>query len=1809
MGCIFPDANNPQEYWDNIIKKHSAIGQIPKDRWDPKVYYDPDRKDKFKSYSKICAPVTGFKKDGLKFRIPPVSEPYIERTQFMILEAVYQAFQDAGYLDKDFPRQKTAVYIGSNGKGEMGPLYNTQANWPRFIDALSKSKAFKQTVNLKQRQKILVQAEELFRQGLPQLSEDTCGGIFGSIVASRINSCFNLQGTSLVVDAACASSLAAVEAGIQGLRSGKFDLIVAGGVDARLDISSFLFFSSLGALSDTGCYPFDQRADGLVLGEGAGSLLLKRLEDAIKNKDKIYAVIRNVSSASDGRAKGITAPDVNGQIRALERTYHNLPFSPADINLIEAHGTGTWIGDQVELESLNRFFSRFSNKKKHIGIGSVKSMIGHLKSASGIAGIIKVVQALDKKILPPTINCEKPRKDIDWKNSPFYLINNSRKWKAENEPRRAAVDCFGFGGINYHAVLEEFTVGHKKSKALGKGFVSEQVLPKDIFVFSAKDRKTLEKNIKSILDNPKTKIMVLDAFRACNYKKDNNHKVVLALVAADRQELLSLLKKASNALRQDIRQEFFMAQGIYYSEIPMDTKHKIAFLFPGSGAHYPNMAGDLLRFFPFVEHIFKSVDRASFERTGISIIDILTNKSIKGKTSQDSFDTVLARADYNHPAMMAMEISILQMLKSAEIVPDMAAGHSLGEYFALYAAGVFDMKTVIDIITVRGQGISQSCFENGSMLSIGLNEKKTRKIISKFKDVFIANKNCPDQSVVSGKKQAIDKLANHLEKNQIICKKLPVASAYHTKLLKPCLQPFRQYLDKFKINNPKFPVQCNLTGKQYEVNRGFSKKLKDTLTEHMVKPVEFIRNIEALYKNNARVFIEIGPKSILSSFVDNILGAKDHYTIATNLPNRSASEQLLHALAFCAAKSININFKGFFNQCSSAKENIDTKQNAKDNLLLAQEIGPREKPLDQDIKNKVIKIIADKTGYPKEVIDIDQDVELELGLDSIKQVEIIKNVAKLMKIDFGTDLRAQKYKITTARKLIEQCSEMLKIKPEIDNILIRQSKDKKTRTLGSNVKTDCHRWITKQVPKTLTLQNNDNKLKNKNILIIASGKKVTGLLAKCLRDYDANVFIQGLGSKSIRFSADIDIVINMSSFKRSVQAAGNTSKWWKQLKTKAQVLFKIAQAIAKNLQADKTKEIIWVEVTGLGSDLHAKAQPMGSAKAGLGLGLIRCLVLEFETQLKHLILDFNIDHKIVELANDIAQEINAGITHNEIGYRGSRRFEIIWQKQKLRSNKKSTNLDSKSVILAIGGTRGITASLCQQIANEFHPVIIAVGKSKLKIRKSNPPSCPLEFNQVRQALIEDHIKTKRTVVPAKIDKIAWDKVWESERTWNIQLLQKKTTAEYYQCDITDIKQVKKLIKYIKRKFGKIDIVINGASGLIEKATENMSFKEFIDNLKAKALGTACLISALRKVALKAFINFSSVAGRWGNKGQSSYAAGHEVGAILVSSMRCHEKTRWQNIFFGPWLNVGMIRIGEVVQRLRQKGSDFITDQTGSEFFIKEMLSDSNQNVAFCGAKSIRTNKDRNALIDEIFIDIVINRKTKNLLNYNHKICSAGVALDKLEHILEDREIKEQVIKNSLSAFEIKKYYSFKNKKKKKEWLAGRLAAKKATSDYFKRHNPRSIDICISNLNNGAPKIELEDARLKDKIPHLSISHSGGIAAAIVSEKPGIAIDVQAITPSIFEIADAFSSINERKLISKLKGINPLECLTGLWAAKEAGRKAAGVGLCTMKQLKMLKIVKKKDDIKLILYHKNTGNISAVVYFKDEHAQAISRLSK
>ncbi|MBW1940174.1 MAG: hypothetical protein JRI28_02140, partial [Deltaproteobacteria bacterium] len=457
MGCIFPKSPGLKEYWRLIYHGQDAITDVPSTHWSAEDYFHKDPKKPDHTYCTRGGFLSTVSFDPAEFGIPPSILEATDTSQLLGLITAKMALEDAGYGNgREFNRDKTSVILGVTGTQELVIPLSARLGHPIWRKSLEDSGISKEKT-----EEVIQRISDRY----VSWQESSFPGLLGNVVAGRISRSLDLGGTNCVVDAACASSMSAINFSILELLSGRSDMSISGGVDALNDIFMHMCFAKTLVLSKTGdAKPFSENADGTVLGEGTGIVVLKRLADAKRDGDRIYAVIKAVGTSSDGKSKSIYSPRVEGQVKCLQRAYENAGIDPATVELIEAHGTGTRVGDEVEFTALNQVMGAGRKNGNHCVLGSVKSMIGHTKAAAGSAGLIKSVLSLYHKVLPPTLKADKPDPKLNIDESPFYLNNKVRPWPASStHPRRAGVSAFGFGGSNFHAVLEEYTPEKKET--------------------------------------------------------------------------------------------------------------------------------------------------------------------------------------------------------------------------------------------------------------------------------------------------------------------------------------------------------------------------------------------------------------------------------------------------------------------------------------------------------------------------------------------------------------------------------------------------------------------------------------------------------------------------------------------------------------------------------------------------------------------------------------------------------------------------------------------------------------------------------------------------------------------------------------------------------------------------------------------------------------------------------------------------------------------------------------------------------------------------------------------------------------------------------------------------------------------------------------------------------------------------------------------------------------------------------------------------------------------------------------------------
>ncbi|MEU4211722.1 beta-ketoacyl synthase N-terminal-like domain-containing protein [Streptomyces sp. NPDC026206] len=875
LGGLYPGAATIERFWDNIVHGVDSLREVPDTHWSVADHYDPDPAAPDKTYCTRGGFLPEVPFDPLEFGLPPKTLEYTDVLQLLSLLVARDTLADAGCTDAEWhDRSRTGVVLGVTGSNSIIQPLSTRLQTPVLKKAV-------RSCGLTERD-----AEEIadrFAKAFVPWEENAFPGLLGNVVAGRIANRFDLGGINCTVDAACASSLAAVRMAVDELLSGRADLMLTGGCDADNSILMYLCFSKTPALSRSGrIRPFDEDGDGTLIGEGIGMLALKRLADAERDGNRVYAVLRGLGASSDGRHKSIYAPRGEGQMTALERAYADAGFGPAQIGLLEAHGTGTPVGDLTELTALRGVYERAAAGRHSVAIGSVKSQIGHTKGAAGAAGLIKLALSLHHKVLPPTINVSRPRAALGFDDGPFYVNTECRPWIAEpRRPlRRAAVSSFGFGGTNFHCVLEEH------SRAAGAPAARHATA--QVYLWHAGTPAEL---VAAMTGPPCQDAAEPDRAR-------------LAIVARGAGELARLRTDALARLRADLAAEVFELDDRVFYRRRGGPPGKTAALFAGQGSQYVGMGARTALAVPQVRAAFDEAAAALGEAEPLGpVVFPPPAFDAAGRTAQEN---ALRRTDYAQPAIGALSVGQYRYLAELGFVADAALGHSFGELTALWAAGSLTGEDFHRLAAARGRAMARRPAElpdPGTMAVVHAGAARVAELLAGHQEVVVCGLNAPAQVAVGGGTEAVGEFLAHCAAEGVPAQGLPVAAAFHTRHVAHAAGEFADALSRTDLRPPRLPVHANTEGAQYGADPEANRKV---LAGQLTHPVHFAPRLEQLYAEGFRVFVEFGPKPVLAGLARQTLADRPDVTVlhADPGPGRDgdvALKQLVARLAVIGA--------------------------------------------------------------------------------------------------------------------------------------------------------------------------------------------------------------------------------------------------------------------------------------------------------------------------------------------------------------------------------------------------------------------------------------------------------------------------------------------------------------------------------------------------------------------------------------------------------------------------------------------------------------------------------------------------------------------------------------------------------------------------------------------------------------------------------------------------------------------------------------------------------------------------------------------
>ncbi|ARV58846.1 hypothetical protein BZZ01_09545 [Nostocales cyanobacterium HT-58-2] len=831
-GCRFPKANNPQAFWSLLRSGDDAIAKVPVSRWISD-----------NSWGGFLEQVDEF--DPQFFGISPREASNMDPQQRLLLEVSWEALENAGLAVEQLAGSRGGVFIGISG-GDYAKLNGNLINTGAYYGT----------------------------------------GNALSIAANRLSYFLDWRGPSWAVDTACSSSLVAVHQACQSLLLGECHLALAGGVNLMLSPQLTLTFSEAQMMAADGrCKTFDALADGYVRSEGCGVVVLKRLSDALSEGDTIQAIIRGSAVNQDGLTNGLTAPNGNSQQEVIRLALAKAGVKPNQISYVETHGTGTALGDPIEVNSLKAVLLEDRDSNQPCWIGSVKTNIGHLEAAAGIAGLIKVVLSLEHQEIPPHLHFKQLNPYIKIQNTPIQIPTKLQPWQAVADKRLAGVSSFGFGGTNAHIILEE---PPDSVDSYQLPVISAQKT--ELLTLSAKTENALLEladHYQSYLETHSELAIADICFSANTGRSHFNHR--LAVIAESTQKLRQQLKAFVT------RNE---TTGLLKGQVTERTRPKIAFLFTGQGSQYANMGREL--------YLTQSTFRQTLEQCDEILSAYLDKPLLSILYPSPEEHSLIDETAYTQPALFALEYALAQLWKSWGIEPDVVMGHSVGEYVAACVAGVFSLEDGLKFMAHRGR-LMQELPTSGEMVAVLASELQVREVIEPLAEkVSIAAINGPVSIVISGITDAIRTVCDRLETHGIKTQHLQVSHAFHSPLMEPMLAEFESVALKITYNMPHIPIISNLTGEQANADIASPQYW----VNHTLKPVKFACGMEILKQIGCEVFLEIGPKPILLSMGRQCFTENEGVWLPSLRPGWAEWQQILQSLAELYVRGMAVNWSG-----------------------------------------------------------------------------------------------------------------------------------------------------------------------------------------------------------------------------------------------------------------------------------------------------------------------------------------------------------------------------------------------------------------------------------------------------------------------------------------------------------------------------------------------------------------------------------------------------------------------------------------------------------------------------------------------------------------------------------------------------------------------------------------------------------------------------------------------------------------------------------------------------------------------------------
>ncbi len=1514
IGCRYPGAHSPRELFENLLAGRRSFRAMPAERWRSEDYFDADRAQPDKTYSRHAALVEGFDFNPASFRITQRTYASTDQAQWLALQVAADALQDAAL--RQVPRETTAVVLGNSLAGETSRTQILRFRWPYsrrvFAELLTVLR-----LDETQRERLLVEIERRYKAPLPEITEDTLAGGLANTIAGRVCNYFDFHGGGYTVDGACSSSLLAVIDAAKALACGDVDLALAGGVDVSLDPFELVGFAKVGALSDGEMRVYDERSRGFLPGEGCGVVVLKRLEDALRDGDRVYATLAGWGVSSDGKG-GLTAPSVDGQVLALERAYARAGYTLASVGLVEGHGTGTAVGDDVELRALAECLRRQGVPAEHAcAIGSIKSNIGHTKAAAGVAGLIKAALAVHWRLMPPTQGIRRRHRVFAATASLFPTVQG-REWP-EGRLARASVSSAGFGGINTHVTLEEppttpypAVERARLARLLASGQDAELLL------FSARHAGELLEQVRPFAAAaPRISLAELSDLSAESLRRLAPGSARLAVVATTPEELARRLDQACTMLAAGGRELAWCdaEAGLYLRT--RRTPLRTVFLFPGQGSQRLGATRLWRARMPHVRAVWEQADAVlEGHLPGPLSAAVFRDLEAGSETQRARWQQELTETALAQPAILTSSMAWAELLRYLGLEADLVLGHSLGEYAALWYAGALEAPDALRLVAARGRHMSAPAGERGSMLAVAAGPQDVAALLPGLPGyAAVANYNGPRATVVSGEIAALEALHAVCRERGLHATPLAVSNAFHSRLMQPAAEELRADLQSVAFQPPRRQVVSSCSGGLLTGNEDLGALLARQLTE----PVRFQQALEQCLEVGGELFVEVGPKSVLTRLAGALADESGVFVAVDADPDVESVRGVLHALAYAFVAGQDVRPMGLFDErlvrpiqlpyaprfiaspCERPVEALRlTAEVSVSELSVgleaagserapargnghaatpgnghAHDLGAGSASAPQDaaaVLALLRKYIVDTFGYPDEMVSPGARMSDDLGLDSIKAAEVIAvAMGKLgVKHDpsslMGLELGALAARLASLRDGTSDAP------VAAGSSAPAQAKPPRARWVRA--------FATRLVPAPEVAR---QPLPPGPVLLVTPDPSP---FVAALQQALAQV---GRDSVCVAHPKDVPtgmrpgaclLVGTTPHAERQPAASASDALFWFAL------LFESLQQVLGGAPSP-------LPLVALVLPTRAEGREWGwQAERSAGSGLVKTLALEHPT----------LDTRVIEVDDELSLEARVAAVLGELGAggghvhsvhdaRGRRRPELL-PLRPAELPARPSPWQAGDVLLVTGGAKGITARLAQALAEAKGVRLALVGRAQA-----------------------EHDAAVRATL--------------------MTLEARGLQAHYFACDVTDESDVVRLVAAVQERLGPIAGLLHGAGHNALHRMLGGSLSEFLDVLRPKILGLSHLVRSLDPTRLKQVVALSSVIGDSGMTGNADYAFANEwLNLALARLQRLHPEVRFSSYAFSVWDEIGMgQRLGSVAA-LARMGIEAIPPEAGTRLFLE-----------------------------------------------------------------------------------------------------------------------------------------------------------------------------------------------------------------------------------------------------------------------------------